>query len=256
MEVHAHTHTSDPGLRRGRKWTHYFWEFLMLFLAVFAGFLAELRLEQYIEHHRARIYAINLHDELKKDTARLRYLSGLYTKFSNKLDTLCLYATEKENRNITNGILYYYAGFTVNVDYFASNNATIEELKGSGNLRLMKSGVAHEISEYDKRIRELENEYRLSRVEFENFESLYFKIFDGYIMEQIRPSPVRETNRDSIFLLNIPLVNDDPKLMKEFIGWIKFETSIYKMQNNRYLIPLEKAATGLLDLLKKEYHLE
>ena len=29
MEVHAHTHTPR------KKWTHYFWEFLMLFLAVF-----------------------------------------------------------------------------------------------------------------------------------------------------------------------------------------------------------------------------
>ncbi len=29
MEVHAHTHSPR------RKWTHYFWEFLMLFLAVF-----------------------------------------------------------------------------------------------------------------------------------------------------------------------------------------------------------------------------
>ena len=35
MEVHAHTHTAR------KKWTHYFWEFLMLFLAVFSGFLAE-----------------------------------------------------------------------------------------------------------------------------------------------------------------------------------------------------------------------
>ena len=29
MEVHAHTHTER------KKWTHYFWESLMLFLAVF-----------------------------------------------------------------------------------------------------------------------------------------------------------------------------------------------------------------------------
>ena len=39
MEVHHHTHTPR------KKWTHYFWEFLMLFLAVFCGFLAEYQLE-------------------------------------------------------------------------------------------------------------------------------------------------------------------------------------------------------------------
>ncbi len=37
MEVHAHTHTAaeSVSLRGRKKWTHYFWEFLMLFLAVF-----------------------------------------------------------------------------------------------------------------------------------------------------------------------------------------------------------------------------
>ncbi len=41
MEVHAHTHTAR------KKWTHYFWEFLMLFLAVFCGFLAENQREHF-----------------------------------------------------------------------------------------------------------------------------------------------------------------------------------------------------------------
>jgi hypothetical protein len=48
MEVHTHTHTER------KKWTHYFWEFLMLFLAVFCGFLAEYQLEHKIEKDRAK----------------------------------------------------------------------------------------------------------------------------------------------------------------------------------------------------------
>jgi hypothetical protein len=48
MEVHAHTHTPR------KKWTHYFWEFLMLFLAVFCGFLAEYQLEHKIERDRSK----------------------------------------------------------------------------------------------------------------------------------------------------------------------------------------------------------
>jgi hypothetical protein len=42
MEVHAHTHTPR------KKWTHYFWEFLMLFLAVTLGFLVEKLCENII----------------------------------------------------------------------------------------------------------------------------------------------------------------------------------------------------------------
>ena len=42
MEVHAHTHpstglpTGQTGSGPRKKWTHYFWEFLMFFLAVFS----------------------------------------------------------------------------------------------------------------------------------------------------------------------------------------------------------------------------
>ncbi len=43
MEVHAHSHTPR------KKRTHYFWEFLVLFLAVFCGFLTENQREHYIE---------------------------------------------------------------------------------------------------------------------------------------------------------------------------------------------------------------
>src|SRR5688500_1842381 len=48
MEIHHHAHTSR------KKWTHYFWEFLMLFIAVFAGFLAEYQLEHKIERDRTK----------------------------------------------------------------------------------------------------------------------------------------------------------------------------------------------------------
>jgi len=250
MEVHAHSHTS------GKRWSHYFWEFFMLFMAVSAGFLVENQREHFVEHQRAKIYAMNLHEELVIDTTRLSALSKSQIRTSNKLDTFCLYVTEREKRNITTGMLYYYANNTTKVDYFSSNNATIEELKGSGNLRLMKSSVAHKISEYDKKIRELENEYNLSRSEFEKFEALHFKIFDGYIMNELFPDSTSLTNRDSVLKLNLPLVNADPKMMKEFIGWMSFESSIYKMQNRRYLIPLKQNAADLIAVLKKEYHLE
>ena len=49
MEVHHHAHTAR------KKWTHYFWEFLMLFLAVFCGFLAEYTLEHKIEKAREKL---------------------------------------------------------------------------------------------------------------------------------------------------------------------------------------------------------
>jgi len=48
MEVHAHSHSHGK-----KNWKAYFWEFIMLFLAVFSGFLAEYQLEHKIEKERA-----------------------------------------------------------------------------------------------------------------------------------------------------------------------------------------------------------
>src|SRR6266487_6024402 len=49
METHAHHLHKSPG----HGWKHYVFEFLMLFLAVFAGFLAENKREHIVEKHRA-----------------------------------------------------------------------------------------------------------------------------------------------------------------------------------------------------------
>jgi len=54
MEVHHHAHTAR------KKWTHYLWEFLMLFLAVFCGFLAENFREHQVEHNREKKFMASL----------------------------------------------------------------------------------------------------------------------------------------------------------------------------------------------------
>src|SRR5262245_51140598 len=49
METHAHHLHKAPS----HGWKHYLFEFLMMFLAVFAGFLAENWRERAVEKHRA-----------------------------------------------------------------------------------------------------------------------------------------------------------------------------------------------------------
>src|SRR5258708_36071994 len=52
METHAHQLHKVPG----QGWKHYLFEFLMLFLAVFAGFLAENWRESVVEHRNEKQY--------------------------------------------------------------------------------------------------------------------------------------------------------------------------------------------------------
>ena len=65
MEVDAHTHTPR------KKWTHYFWEFLMLFLAVFCGFLAENIREHQIELRREKQFMQSLLSDIREDTTEI-----------------------------------------------------------------------------------------------------------------------------------------------------------------------------------------
>ena len=65
MEVHHHSHTAC------KKIAHYIWEFLMLFLAVFCGFLAENQLEHMIEHRREKEFMRSLVSDVIEDTTEL-----------------------------------------------------------------------------------------------------------------------------------------------------------------------------------------
>src|SRR5512144_380423 len=82
MEVHHHSHTER------KKWTHYFWEFLMLFLAVFCGFLAENQREHLVEHQREKQYMRTMLEDLQTDTATIKRVYNLAVTQKISLDSL------------------------------------------------------------------------------------------------------------------------------------------------------------------------
>ena len=82
MEVHAHSHTAR------KKWTHYLWEFLMLFLAVFCGFLAEYQLEHKIERDRGKQYIYSFYEDLITDSSHFNFLYISYEKKLSVLQTM------------------------------------------------------------------------------------------------------------------------------------------------------------------------
>ena len=102
MEVHAHSHTAR------KKWTHYFWEFLMLFLAVFCGFLAEYQLEHMIEKQKARQYISSFLQDLEIDNTQFDLLIPAFIEKDQLLDSL-LQKIRGVNRSTgANGIYKYY----------------------------------------------------------------------------------------------------------------------------------------------------
>src|SRR5687768_3128800 len=66
MEVHHHGHVHEK-----KKWKEYVFQFFMLFLAVFCGFLAEYQLEHKIERDKEKEYIHSMAEDLKNDTLSL-----------------------------------------------------------------------------------------------------------------------------------------------------------------------------------------
>ena len=135
MEVHAHSHTAR------KKWTHYFWEFLMLFLAVFCGFLAEYQLEHKIERDRAKELAKNLYDELKNDSANVVLKSENRVKQENALKYLIKYFKDSSLTNVSKPfVLSFLYGINFrSPTLFEPRTIVLEQLKNSGALRYFKN---------------------------------------------------------------------------------------------------------------------
>ncbi len=135
MEVHHHTHTPR------QKWTHYFWEFLMLFLAVFCGFLAEYQLEHKIERDRAKELAINFYDELSVDSAAVSAAISNRMKKDAALVYLKNYFKDSNLIHCSKTfVINFYSGLmSTSPSVFEPRNVVLQQLQNSGSLRYFKN---------------------------------------------------------------------------------------------------------------------
>jgi hypothetical protein len=127
MEVHAHTHTPR------KKWTHYFWEFIMLFLAVFCGFLAEYQLEHKIERDRARQFLESMLIDVRTNISNLDSLMTQDSIIIANHDALVNWLLQ-DSSAIDRAAFAKKMG-AVWVRNFLVRKETYEQMKSSGSLR-------------------------------------------------------------------------------------------------------------------------
>ncbi|MBS1918884.1 MAG: hypothetical protein JST17_01385 [Bacteroidetes bacterium] len=128
MEVHPHTHHEKK-----KTWKSYFWEFLMLFLAVFCGFLAENFRESLVNKEKAHHYIQNMIADLKADTTDLNFSIHYQQLWSNHLDSALLVPVDRLNNINTQDTFYYhFLPYYSWVQPFIQNDNTITQLKSGG----------------------------------------------------------------------------------------------------------------------------
>lgn len=147
MEVHHHAHTSR------KKWTHYFWEFLMLFLAVFCGFLAENLREHRVEKQRGKQYILSFYQDLKTDTSRFTIIIKSYKEKFAAFKTMPECYNKLINGNQSDTCLLDLFFHSLNFEDLIYTEGTLQQLKNAGGFRLLPKNDVDSILSYDNLLR-------------------------------------------------------------------------------------------------------
>jgi hypothetical protein len=245
MEVHAHSHIEK------KKWFHYLWEFLMLFLAVTLGFFVENRREHFVEQKREQAYIHSIAEDLKQDITQLDSIIRTRNSMDKLMDSLLYIMNYSDPRQHGNEI-YYYTRWIPRTFRFYTTDRTILQLKNAGNWRLITNKkVSEALSTYDNLVRNItiyieQREESLVLILYQSID----KLFNNRVFESMVTglSFKRPTN-------NPQLMSYDKYALNEFCNQVHF-----RKNSNLYFIKsaglLLNEASKTLALIEKEYHLK
>ena len=223
----------------------------MLFLAVTAGFFVENQREHYIEHNREKQFIRTLIEDLKSDTAQLA-LNISYRRVREIMcDSLIVCINEHRNRGSE---VYYYARNLTRPQYFSTNDRTVQQLKNSGALRLIRNlNASDSIMSYDQQMQYLSTLSEDERSIRDNFRELVGNVFDGNILNsQIDSADFANYNKPAG---NPALFMHDEASINKVISSTQYLKTVIRgvrVRQERSRLMAER----LLMFLRKEYHVK
>jgi hypothetical protein len=222
----------------------------MLFLAVFCGFLAEYQLEHKIEKDREKQYMVTMIEDLKTDAAMLETNIKERGSRITMIDSLTILLNSAD-RNLRGNDIYFFARSISPPTNIFPNDRTIQQLKSSGNLRLIRNkDISNSIMAYDQLIRQTLFELDDEIVIRGEYRQLASKVFNTTVFhDMIAGDTVAKPKA------NPQLHTNDPDLVNEFIGALQYFKRVHQAQLIRSGKLLTKAK-DLSDFIKKEYHLK
>jgi hypothetical protein len=258
MEVHHHTH--DPAAPHHKKnWKAYFWEFLMLFLAVFCGFLAEYQLEHKIEKDRTREYASLLIKDLENDTINITRSTKELEKVLKSFDSISSFVFRGVSGNKVPGSFYYHSQIGTISPAVIWNDASLIQLTQSGNLRYFRNHeLVNKISSYYSNqyyVRNLNNGDKERR---EKILAIRSRILNNHFYKYYSKVLTIDTLQlaDSLMTNMIPIQNSDIDLLNEYANSFENRRGFINLLLTNTYPGAISSATELISLLKTEYGLK
>ncbi len=260
MEVHTHTHTPR------KKWTHYFWEFLMLFLAVFCGFLAENQREHYVEHQREKQYMITMLEDLNADMPLLDSTINDWNEVNKSIDSVTdaiSFPVDKADMHK----VYRHINQALNIFSFKYNDRTITQLKNSGGFRMIRNKkVANSIIAYDQFNNNAIVNITKINIQFcLNAAVLRSKVFSESIISEISKlygynvaPPSLNSRIDSLVKMNpVPLKPENEEIqLFEFKNSLIAQKRDYEMNVLWGYNQTRQKIQELIKLIREEYRLK
>lgn len=246
MEVHQHAHT------HGKKtWKSYIWEFLMLFFAVFCGFFAEYQLEHKIEKDREKVYIKSMIEDLVTDTINLNISLSSFNRQDKHFDTIfALFYTI--NKSSYNPVLMNGLDSIVGYKEFFATDRTLEQLKSSGGMRLIRNKKAADgITIYDSKLKEYQKSLSVLDEVFSKMYDLSLEIIDKQNLEKAKQTLSTEqliTGNKNY------LLKTDNAILGNYFNRLKSYRLLRTILVRRMKI-LKSNSKELLELLKIEYKL-
>lgn len=248
METHAHHLHKAPG---NRIW-HYFFEFLMLFLAISLGFFVENKREQIVENHRENQYMRSLVKDLGQDISNIEsFISNKESK-NQIADTLTSLLLGSQYQKHTSMIYYCARRFSIVEFIFHMTDGTLMQLKNSGGLRLIqKKSVVDSLQSYFNLYQQYEDNRQLDFLQLRDYRETMIKMFDVRIFDRMI------TNYPVITIPpgNPPLLNNDRLIINDLLIRLQFSKRI-NLVNIKCTNELKGKARRLIDMVQKEYDLE
>ncbi len=238
MEVH---HPHQPTHKK--KWPEYVLEFLMLFLAVYLGFVAENIREHQVENKRGEDYVSSLFQEIKKDVAQVEILQLNNEVTQQQCDGLLKLLSGKEIISDSYPAYKLWSNVIGFTD-FVPNDGTIEQLKSSGGLRLIrKKHVVDKIIDYYKEI-------ELIRI--------HQSVMNSYLLQPTAKPEIFNMLRlnNSVGGAPVPLLSRDEKEINRAYSYLVMWKGLLRVLDSEYFEAMKKKAKDLLRMIDSEYHLQ